>query len=478
MQIPGFVIKEMIGQGGMATAYLAEQESLGREVVLKVLDRGAADTPQSLERFLNEGRIIASLNHPHIITIFDIGEAGHNVFISMEYVQGGDLRARLQKQVFTPVEAVDVVTKIAGGLAAAHGSGIIHRDVKPANLLFRSDGTPLLSDFGIAKRLEGDSDLTSTGMFVGSPNYMAPEQSEPGPIDGRADIYSLGVIFYEMITGTKPFIADSVIDVIYKHKTEAIPDLPEDLDQFNELIQLMMAKDRRDRFRDADSLLHFLQALQRKGVIQTKEDLTEQPDFDITGEHDKPDIPAPTRLSVESKSGNWLRYASGGLLLFCVIGWGALILIEGRMKEAEVRAVQVADLPVLSVAGETAALEVESVAEEDIEQVTQALAWLGAHSLEEYRLTAPPKDNAHYYFSRLLRLQPNNEKARAGLLDIATRFAVLAEREIAHDNYEKAQGYIRVGLQIDPNNASLKTLKGLAKPDKIGFWDAFASLFK
>lgn len=174
--------------------YLAEQKSLGRQVVLKILDSKVRDTPETIERFLNEGRIIALLNHPHIITIFDIGQSEQDVYISMEYVEGGDLRQRMQHKVFAPVEAIDVIEKIAGGLALAHAQDIIHREVKLGNILFRDDGTPLLSDFGIAKRLSSDADLTSTGMFLGSPNYMAPEQSEAGPIDGRADIYSLGII--------------------------------------------------------------------------------------------------------------------------------------------------------------------------------------------------------------------------------------------------------------------------------------------
>ncbi len=269
MEIPGYDIERQIGQGGMATAYLAEQRSLGRKVVLKVLDQKVRDTPETVERFLNEGRIIAELNHPHIITIYDIGQSGNDVYISMEYVEGGDLKQRLQKRVFAPIEACDVVEKIASGLSVAHEHGIIHRDVKPGNILFRADGTPLLSDFGIAKRLSNDSDLTSTGMFLGSPNYMAPEQSEAGPIDGRADIYSLGVIFYEMVSGERAYTAESVIDVIVMHKKAPIPTLPEGLEQFQELLNLMMAKNRRERFRDTASLLHFMKEMRKSGAVQS-----------------------------------------------------------------------------------------------------------------------------------------------------------------------------------------------------------------
>jgi serine/threonine-protein kinase PpkA len=232
MEIPGYDIQRCIGQGGMATAYLATQTSLDRQIVLKVLDTSDTDSAVTVERFLNEGRIVASLQHPNIITTYDIGTAGTDVYISMEFVDGGDLKQRLRQEIFAPAEAISLITKIAAALGAAHAKGIVHRDVKPGNILFREDGTPLLSDFGIAKRLTGDADLTSTGIFVGSPNYMAPEQSDIGPIDGRADIYALGVIFFKMLSGKRPYTSDSVIDVILMHKKDPVPALPAGLEGY------------------------------------------------------------------------------------------------------------------------------------------------------------------------------------------------------------------------------------------------------
>jgi serine/threonine-protein kinase PpkA len=335
MEIPGYEIKRQIGQGGMAIAYLAEQKSLGRQVVLKILDNKVRDTPETTERFLNEGRIIASLNHPHIITIFDIGQSNDDVYISMEYVEGGDLRERMQHKVFAPVEAIDVIEKIAGGLAVAHQNGIVHRDVKPGNILFRRDGTPLLSDFGIAKRLSGDSDLTSTGMFLGSPNYMAPEQSEAGPIDGRADIYSLGIIFFEMMSGERAYTGESVIDVIVMHKTAPIPTLRTGFEEYQELLNLMLAKKRNDRFRDAESLLHFIAEMRKSGTIKSKAEMTASPDIDLTGEHavvgEVPE-PAVRRTKLEQRQLPVAKLAMIGMLIVCALGWGVLIIIERKMQ--------------------------------------------------------------------------------------------------------------------------------------------------
>ncbi len=476
MEIPGYEIKRVIGQGGMATVYLAEQRSLGRQVVLKILDTSSGIAPETVERFLNEGRIIASLNHPHIITIYDIGQAGDQIYISMEYVEGGDLKDRLLSKVFAPVEAIDIIEKVAAGLAAAHENGIVHRDVKPGNILFRRDGTPLLSDFGIAKRLASDSDLTSTGMFVGSPNYMAPEQSESGPIDGRADIYSLGVILYEMLTGSRTYVADSVIDVILMHKKAPVPKLPAGLEQYQELLNLMMAKPRKDRFRDAQSLMHFIAQMRRAGLVKSKAEMTASPDFDVTEERAALSLggTATTVLAApERRRLRPLQWVLLSLLVLCGIGWGVLLTIERRLEP-----------PAKPPAVVTTTLEVRAPSEAAApagtapEQVAQALLWLGRHSLDDLRLTEPPRDNAYYYFSRMLQIAPTNVEARAGMQAIAARFAMQAEQAIAEDRFEQARSYIALGLQVDPANHNLKELRDIATEAKVGFWDAVASLFK
>lgn len=191
MEIPGYKIQREIGKGGMATVYLAIQESLGRPVVLKVMGTNLETTPEFSKRFLNEGHVLASLSHPNIITIFDIGIAEDFLYISMEYLGGGSLALRIA-QGMTPEGALDIVRQIGTALAFAHARGVVHRDVKPANILYRDDGTPVLTDFGIAKQA-GDSELTSTGTILGSPYYMSPEQAEGRvELDGRSDIYKIG----------------------------------------------------------------------------------------------------------------------------------------------------------------------------------------------------------------------------------------------------------------------------------------------
>jgi tRNA A-37 threonylcarbamoyl transferase component Bud32 len=489
MEITGYKIQQTIGQGGMATAYLAVQESLGRPVVLKVLDTASQTSKESVERFLNEARIVAALNHPNIITIYDVGIAEDFIYISMEYIEGGDLRQRM-RGLIQPNEALDIITRIAQGLDAAHKKGIIHRDVKPANILFRRDGTPLLTDFGIAKQLTVDNDLTSTGIFLGSPNYMAPEQAEGGSIDGRADIYSLGIIFYEMLTGEKPYKSDSVVDIIVQHKQAPIPLLPPGLEHFQPLLDLMLAKKRNDRFRDADSLLHFIQTMERPTVERAQVDVNRNVDFDITGTHSEiTPLDAQVRHIRQAKKKLRPSHIVLGMLLAVAAGgYGTLSFLEHRYSMPR-RAqsddilpagdIELAPIPTLADSGHTdpsngaTAMDDQSQAE-----VFAAMRWLAKKSLDDYRLINPPGDNAYYYYSRMLEIDPNSRTARSGLLLVAERFAFLAEKEIANNNFEKAQAYISIGLQVDPNNETLQALQGLAVPSQKGFFSSLLKLFK
>jgi len=264
MKITGYTIEGQIGQGGMSRVYRAIQDSLGRPVALKVMNPVFADDPAFSARFLDEGLLLASLQHPHIVTIYDIGVSDGLHYISMEYVDGGDLRQRIRAGM-SPDAALDHVLAIGSGLTAAHDAHIVHRDVKPANILFRPNGTLLLTDFGIAKKLATNKGLTVTGSMVGSPYYLSPEQALGRPIDGRADIYSLGIVLYEMLAGEKPFEGDSEIDIAMKHIESELPRLPQNLSHFQPLLDRMTAKQPDDRFSDMVSLLQAVERLRETG---------------------------------------------------------------------------------------------------------------------------------------------------------------------------------------------------------------------
>ena len=481
MEISGYRIEKTIGEGGMATAYLAVQESLGRLAVLKVLNTNSRDTKEHVERFLNEGRIVASLNHPHIITIYDIGIAEDFLFISMEYIEGGDLRTRLKRPI-SALESIEIVKKICSGLDAAHKKGIVHRDVKPGNILFDKKGEPLLTDFGIAKRLTMDQDLTSTGVFLGSPNYMAPEQAEDGPIDGRADIYALGIILYEMLAGEKPYKSESVIDVIVQHKQAPVPTLPDEHQIYQPLLNLMMAKNRKNRFRDANSVLHYIHHLEQVESANSSD--ADEISTDSKNKEMPVDEVFTSHMGQYKKASKWPTYLLTGLLLLTGTGFAIVSYKHSQLNEkfSSLNTIQAgaANLDSQVNLAPIPAPGTKPVIASDpdkVDEVSRALGWLARKSLEEYRLTAPPEENAYYYYVRLLEINPDNRSARQGLKAIAESFAFLAEKELAENNYESAVGYIKIGLQINPENKTLKELRTLTATGRRSIFDSIKKMF-
>ena len=465
MEIPGYQIQREIGRGGMATVYLAIQESLDRPVVLKILDTTTAERANDLiSRFLAEGRIVASLNHPNIITIYDIGIANdRDLYISMEYVQGGDLKQRLELSI-SPDEALRYLSQIASALGEAHKHGIIHRDVKPANVLFRDD-TPLLSDFGIAKAINTDADLTSTGIFLGSPSYVSPEQADGMKLDGRSDLYSLGCIFYEMLAGKKPYISDSIIDIVIQHKQAPIPRLPAELKQYQELVDKLLAKKREERFPDAETLTTEI------AKLQTKLRKDGYKDYELT------EAELAARASLRSRRSKQVLV---GLILLAMIMFSTLKYVEIKIKTTGVAVDHVTTntdtslnlKPVMATPVEnntsapmTAAASEQTTPARQLPtpEILKALMFLGKQCLDEYKLTYPPKDNAYYYFTRLLELEPANKDAINGILEIANRYSILAEQAMIKNEVEKTKAYVDLGLRIDPRNEALLAMKTFVK---------------
>jgi serine/threonine protein kinase len=271
--IKGYNVVRVVGRGAMASVYLAVQRSLQRRVALKVMNVDySAELEQSL-RFLHEGRLLASLNHRAIITIYDIGVCDGLHYLSMEYLEGGDLRRRMQSPV-RPGYALLWLEGIASGLAAAHAKGIVHRDVKPANILFRADDSPVVTDFGVAKDLNQDSAMTVDGAVVGTLSYLSPEQAEGMDLDGRSDIYSLGVLFYEMLTAQRPWRlgetsqSQAGLLAILKQKRERLPRLPTSFGSLQGLLDRMTAVKVSDRY-TAEAVVEAIQRL-RKTIAQSR----------------------------------------------------------------------------------------------------------------------------------------------------------------------------------------------------------------
>ena len=256
----GYRFVRLIGQGAMTRVYLAERVGDGVTVVLKVLDTEQARDAAMVQRFAQEAELLSRLDSPYVVKVRDHGFTNAYGYIAMEFFSRGDLKQYIEAGV-SPYDALIFALNIAYGLKAIHGVGIIHRDLKPANIMFRADGSMALADFGVSKRLDLDKRLTNAGELLGTPHYMAPEQFQGAPADARADLYSLGVILHELLTGRKPFDGPTLSAVAYQHMRGELPTLPRSLAAFQEVLDGLLAKDPARRYADATAVIAALGAL-------------------------------------------------------------------------------------------------------------------------------------------------------------------------------------------------------------------------
>jgi eukaryotic-like serine/threonine-protein kinase len=221
-----YELVELVGTGGMSSVYKAHDTLLERNVALKILHEHYSDDDEFVERFKREARTVAQLSHPNIVTVIDRGEAGGRQFIVFEYIDGDNLKELLVRSGRLPVEqALELALEIARGLAFAHAHGLVHRDVKPQNVLLNGDGRAKVTDFGIARSLDVEHGVTQTGTILGTSNYIAPEQASGQPVDTQTDVYSLGVVLYELLAGDVPFPGENFVSVAMKHVNELPPNL-------------------------------------------------------------------------------------------------------------------------------------------------------------------------------------------------------------------------------------------------------------
>jgi serine/threonine protein kinase len=261
-----YQIEAVLGQGGMGKVYKARNINLDKICAIKILPKEfASEDPTTVERFLREARSAAKVEHPNVLPVSFVGKVGDSYFIEMQYVDGGTLYDVLKRQGrLDSREAARIVRDIAAGLSAAHERGIIHRDIKPGNVMLTSKGHVFIMDFGLAKMTQASIALTKQGMILGTPLYMSPEQAMSRPLDQRTDIYSLGVMFYHMVTGSPPYFSNSAVEVVGQHIRAPVPDptqlAPETPPQVAAIIQRMMAKDPNERHQNCAELVRELEA--------------------------------------------------------------------------------------------------------------------------------------------------------------------------------------------------------------------------
>ena len=349
-RIGRYTIQDILGQGGMGTVYLGRDPVIGRNIAIKVIrlkdDMSEDETAQYRERFLREAQAAGGLQHPNIVGVHDIGQdpIQGQPYIVMEHVPGRDLKQIIRAEAPLPAwSAIRFVVQIASALDYAHGRGIVHRDIKPANVLISEDGQLKITDFGVARL--PDSDLTQTDQFVGSPGFVSPEQLRGAVVDGRSDLFSLGVILYQLLTGHSPFEGESTSEVLYrisnqpaKQITEMLPSLPA---EFNAILDKALSKDPEGRYQSGRELMEALIALEMSGVIQSPRKETDREIDETTGTF-TPIVSPPTRTPSPwfALNSQWrLATLLGALVLtFVLINVGINVLLHGPLGRMAARA--------------------------------------------------------------------------------------------------------------------------------------------
>jgi predicted Ser/Thr protein kinase len=324
-----YEIRGKIGSGGMGVVYLGWDARLNRQVAIKTLWPALAENEEARERFLREARAAAAISHPNVTQIYDIGEDDGRVYFAMEYLDGKSLQGLLiERGELPPAEVISLARQAASGLKAAAERGIIHRDIKPSNLVVNSAGTLKVTDFGLAKQQVTDSSLTMEGQFIGTPDYISPEQAQGGALDLRSDIYSLGATLFEMLGGRPPFIGTTPVSVVVQHLREPVPSLrhvnPDVPFQLAALIQRMLAKRPGGRPQDYDQLINQLDRIET----------SDAPAFAPGAAAQGSSTPVVTIADADSGPGFASRlFVFSFLALVLLVGAGLLLRRDGAKAE-------------------------------------------------------------------------------------------------------------------------------------------------
>jgi serine/threonine-protein kinase len=313
-------LEAKLGSGGMSTVYLARDQTLDRPVAVKVMHREMSEQADQLERFRQEARAVAKLSHPNVVSVIDAGEDGGHPYIVFEYVKGETLKQRIGRVgALDTQEAIAYAIEVARGLGVAHARNMVHRDIKPQNVLIDEDGRAKLGDFGISRQLEEDG-VTATGRVLGTTDYVAPEQAMGRPVDPRSDIYSLGVVLYEMLVGQVPFHADSQVGVAMKHVNEELPDVQRRRPEVSAAVALVVerstAKNPAERYQSVGEMIDDLET-----ALEVEAARAGSTSGEATSVLDA--VPAPRR-----KLSGRARWSWAAIVAVLLVGGGALLAVQ------------------------------------------------------------------------------------------------------------------------------------------------------
>jgi serine/threonine-protein kinase PpkA len=474
IDIPGYKIIRPIGEGGMASVFLALQESLDRQVALKVMSPVLAANAEFASRFLIEGKITAKLQHPNLVTVHDIGTYKGVYYLAAEYIGGGTLKDRLAEGGLSVAEILDIVTDVAHGLDFAHQKGFVHRDVKPANVLFREDGRVVLADFGIAKAMDGSNSSTVAGASVGTPDYMSPEQARGESVDGRSDLYSLGTMLYEMLAGRPPFQAGDPFTVALMHVTHPVPELPEH-QWLQPLIAGLMAKNAAERFNTGAATIEAMQKLVASAPpgANLHESSARKTAPRLSG-NAATQQRTRVSLSKQAEKKSLLMPALGvGVLALGIGGW----LVYSRMKAPEPLAGSPVPTQQQATTSDSPALVTDAGGQQPSTGFTGGSAPMTAGEIQTAldvadnylaggigdadpgrHLLDPEDDSANYWYQRVLAVDPDNARAQKGIRRLLAFYRKNAREACLKGQFVGCGVLARAGLRVDAGDPTLLQL--------------------
>ncbi len=473
IQIPGYDLTEHVAQGGMSSVFRARQHIFDRDVALKIMRQDLAEDSHFNERFVQESLIVAKLHHSHIVQVYDVGEVSDHCFIAMEFLSGGALKAKMANGLSIKM-SVSILKQIASALDFAHQKGIVHRDIKPDNIMFREDGAAVLTDFGIAKDSSVDMELTQAGAIMGTPKYMAPEQIKGEDIVPATDLYSLGVVFFEMLTGFSPFPGKDFVSIAHKHLNEPVPRLPEHLAHFQIVVDRLLAKNPAERFARAGEIYMALDKIAERNPHSTEVDETvvvtqESLDFGSlvsSGQSTQMRTGLQKTKDLARKPQTIGIAASIAVVALVLVVWQVVQTPDDDPTAVYTTATNGQTPTELALTPQQLDQQrqlderarQQRLLDERNNQVQLLLVSAKTDILND-RLTRPENNNALDKFRQVIELDPSNSEAQAGITDIARRYVQLANTQLRNKNTDSATTYLRQAQAI---NAQLPEVQKLA----------------